>query len=326
MGDTEDIKTDDMPEEFDLTPDDAEADVHAVPQIDEEELAEPTATEEESPLVEEAEAPQEDEDVANEPEEDTPTEDIPEEFDLTPDSADSESDEANEEPPADEEVAEEEEEAETEAAEEEAEAETDEEADDEEEAEEEEEEESKADVSKPVKEKKYLYIKGRKIPLNIVIIVIGVFITLLVSVPLYFWIISDSAIVNISERSVDDSDDADDGDTPEETASYKKQYFYDIDLFKVPIKNDLFQSTGNPHFQIQMSFEVESEDILTELEGKVPILRDVIMSLISGRKISEVNSTLGKLKLKNDIRKHVNAFLEEGGVLEVYFTDFRYTL
>ncbi len=173
---------------------------------------------------------------------------------------------------------------------------------------------------KPPKSRKYIFIKGRKIPLNYLIAGFSVILALILAALLYFWLLTDSDMVRIKK-----ADEAKEGaKEPALAATLTKRYFMDIPHFIVTVVNDTDAANQVAYFKIAMSFELESEDMLLQLAEKMPRIRDSIVNVVTNKKVSEINITKGKLKLKDEIRKFVNSHLQNGQVTEVYFTEFVY--
>ena len=71
---------------------------------------------------------------------------------------------------------------------------------------------------------------------------------------------------------------------------------------------------------IQLEFTSAAE--VKKVEKDVPRLRDAIIQVLSSKTASEILTSEGKEKLKDEIRASVNSMIGEEKVLEVYFTEF----
>jgi flagellar basal body-associated protein FliL len=65
-----------------------------------------------------------------------------------------------------------------------------------------------------------------------------------------------------------------------------------------------------------------AQEFLTELEGKLPIINDAIITLLSTKSFDDVYTAEGKDILRNEIMQAVNSRLTEYHVIYVYFTEF----
>lgn len=60
----------------------------------------------------------------------------------------------------------------------------------------------------------------------------------------------------------------------------------------------------------------------SEVNSKVPILRDIIIQVLSSKQIEEIATRDGKERLKDEMVKAVNRALIDGQIKNVYFTTF----
>jgi len=73
-----------------------------------------------------------------------------------------------------------------------------------------------------------------------------------------------------------------------------------------------------------MNISVESiPDSFPSIESKQPQIRDAILMLASDYTVRELEGLDGKLRLRDDIHRRINAVLAPHKVLRVYYTDFR---
>ncbi len=81
---------------------------------------------------------------------------------------------------------------------------------------------------------------------------------------------------------------------------------------------------GEPQRSLQLEVNVEmlGEDGFEELIRLGPETRDKIVSLLSQKNFSELESIQGKLFLKDQIAQNINSNLKTGVVKEIYFTNF----
>lgn len=82
---------------------------------------------------------------------------------------------------------------------------------------------------------------------------------------------------------------------------------------------------GGDHFlKITVNLELSKAKGKTpeDLKEKVPQIRDAVIMTLSDKERDSVTPTKGREKLKDEIKKQVNASLGESDVQEVYFTNF----
>jgi flagellar FliL protein len=93
---------------------------------------------------------------------------------------------------------------------------------------------------------------------------------------------------------------------------------YTLDKFQV----NLLSNSGKRFLVTELQLEMESEEVLPELDTKKAVIRDHIISILSSKNIEEVSTPKGKDKLKDEIVSDVNSFLADGEIKNVYFTKF----
>jgi len=93
---------------------------------------------------------------------------------------------------------------------------------------------------------------------------------------------------------------------------------FPLDLFTV----NLLSESGRRYLKVEMNLELEGEELALELETKKPVLRDVIIRILSGKSLEEVSTIKGKETLKEEIVHDLNQRVKDGKIKNVYFTDF----
>ncbi|HEX5670334.1 MAG TPA: flagellar basal body-associated protein FliL [Sulfuricurvum sp.] len=93
---------------------------------------------------------------------------------------------------------------------------------------------------------------------------------------------------------------------------------FPLDLFTV----NLLSESGRRYLKVEMNLELEGEELALELETKKPVLRDVIIRILSGKSLEEISTIKGKEALKEEIVHDLNQRVKDGKIKNVYFTDF----
>lgn len=93
---------------------------------------------------------------------------------------------------------------------------------------------------------------------------------------------------------------------------------FPLDIFTV----NLLSESGRRYLKVEMNLELEGEELALELETKKPVLRDVIIRILSGKSLEEVSTVRGKETLKEEILSDLNQRIKDGKIKNVYFTDF----
>ena len=93
---------------------------------------------------------------------------------------------------------------------------------------------------------------------------------------------------------------------------------YPLELFTV----NLLSESGRRYLKVEMNLELDGEELQKELETKKPVLRDVIIRILSSKSLEEISTEKGKETLKEQIVSEINPHLKDGKIKNVYFVDF----
>lgn len=84
---------------------------------------------------------------------------------------------------------------------------------------------------------------------------------------------------------------------------------------------NLAGSRGQSIAKVSLEFEVDNDAVIKEIEKRKPQIRDVLITLLSGKTLDEISTVEGKDSLREEIRDTVNRFLSKGKIKRVLFTD-----
>lgn len=93
---------------------------------------------------------------------------------------------------------------------------------------------------------------------------------------------------------------------------------YPLDTFTVNLKSD----NGRRYLKVTMDLELSGQELTAELDNKTAVIRDRIIRILTSKTLEEVSSRKGKDKLTQQIKDSLNAMLDDGQILGVYFTEF----
>lgn len=93
---------------------------------------------------------------------------------------------------------------------------------------------------------------------------------------------------------------------------------FPLDLFTV----NLLSESGRRYLKVEMNLELEGEELAHELDTKVPLLRDIIIRILSSKSLEEISTVKGKETLKEQIISEINTRIKDGKIKNVYFVDF----
>jgi len=105
---------------------------------------------------------------------------------------------------------------------------------------------------------------------------------------------------------------------PKDTEALEIGPIYPLDPFTVNLK-----STGATRYlKCTINLEIDSPETQPELDKMKPLIRDIIIRILSSKTVPEISTAKGKEKLKEEIKKNLNAKLATGEIRNVYFTAF----
>ena len=91
---------------------------------------------------------------------------------------------------------------------------------------------------------------------------------------------------------------------------------------KDPFIVNLAKSDLKIYLKTTIGFEMDNDELGAEMGRKNLRIRDIIIALLSARTPQDVSEEVGKQNLKEDIIAEINATLEDGKILQVYFFEF----
>ncbi|QWK13332.1 MAG: flagellar basal body-associated FliL family protein [Aquificota bacterium] len=74
--------------------------------------------------------------------------------------------------------------------------------------------------------------------------------------------------------------------------------------------------------RVSITLELPDEKVRQEVEKRLPIIKDAIIDVISSKTSSFVKTPEGRENLRLELIKRINTILFEGGVRNIYFTEF----
>lgn len=93
---------------------------------------------------------------------------------------------------------------------------------------------------------------------------------------------------------------------------------YEMKDFTVNLLNE----GGRRYLRTKIDIEMNSENLMPELDKKNALVRDTIIQILSSKQIEEIATIDGKERLKDELVKAINRLLIDGQVKNVYFTNF----
>ena len=89
-----------------------------------------------------------------------------------------------------------------------------------------------------------------------------------------------------------------------------------------PFVVNLADPGGTRFLRAKMSLELKDEELLGKMDKLSFPVRDKILTILSSKKLQEINTVQGKTELRGQITTAVDGLLGKGAVKNVYFSDF----
>ncbi len=143
-------------------------------------------------------------------------------------------------------------------------------------------------------------------------IIIGVCVCMVLSAVI-FWLFMGG---NTSEPSLKV-----DAEPPEKSdASVDAGYsnIFSLGSYVVNLKD----SGGNRFLKVFIKLELSETVLKVELKQRAYEIRDLLIIYLSGKSMDEVQTSAGKISLRNGMIKRINQRLKTGKIKNLYFTEF----
>ena len=102
------------------------------------------------------------------------------------------------------------------------------------------------------------------------------------------------------------------------TEAKKEGVFKKLDPFIVNLSDE----EGGRYAKVEITLALSNKDAEKELEEKLPVIRDSIITIISMKKYNDLINPAGREALKREITMKLNTILTKGQVVDIYYTDF----
>ena len=85
---------------------------------------------------------------------------------------------------------------------------------------------------------------------------------------------------------------------------------------------NLADEGGKRYLRTTMQLELSDQEVVSEIETRLPQIKDSILMVLPTRKYRDVNTTEGKIALRDELIVKLNEFFSKGEVTNIYFTEF----
>ncbi len=92
----------------------------------------------------------------------------------------------------------------------------------------------------------------------------------------------------------------------------------DLGVFTI----NLADKGTDAYARIAITIELSNEKVKLEVDKRMPIIKDAVIDVISSKTSDFVRTPEGRESLRLELIKRLNIILVEGGVRNIYFTEF----
>ena len=85
---------------------------------------------------------------------------------------------------------------------------------------------------------------------------------------------------------------------------------------------NLADKGGNRYLRVTMDLELENTDLETDLQKRLPQVRDGILMILPSKSFDDISSVEGKIALRDEILTTLNGFFTQGKITNIYFKEF----
>lgn len=85
---------------------------------------------------------------------------------------------------------------------------------------------------------------------------------------------------------------------------------------------NLLSDSGRRYLKTTINLELRDEESAEELENKAPVIRDIMIRVLTSKTLEEIATAKGKDKLKDQLVNQINLRLRDAEVKNVYFVEF----
>jgi len=85
---------------------------------------------------------------------------------------------------------------------------------------------------------------------------------------------------------------------------------------------NLADKGGNRYLRVTMDLELGNPELETELNKRLPQVRDSVLMILPSKRFEDISSAEGKVALRDQIIEKLNGFLTQGKITNIYFNEF----
>jgi len=85
---------------------------------------------------------------------------------------------------------------------------------------------------------------------------------------------------------------------------------------------NLADEGGKRYLRVSIELELESQELTEEVEKRLPQVRDSILMILPTKTFNDINTTPGKIAVRDELIAAMNGIVKGGKIKNLYFTEF----
>jgi flagellar FliL protein len=85
---------------------------------------------------------------------------------------------------------------------------------------------------------------------------------------------------------------------------------------------NLADKGGSRYLRITMDLELGNAELESELNKRLPQIRDGILMILPSKRFEDISTVEGKIALRDEIMEKLNGLLAQGKITNIYFKEF----
>lgn len=85
---------------------------------------------------------------------------------------------------------------------------------------------------------------------------------------------------------------------------------------------NLADEGGKRYLRVSIELELESQELIEEIEKRLPQVRDSILMILPTKTYADINTTPGKIAVRDELLAAMNGIVKTGKINNLYFTEF----
>ncbi len=153
---------------------------------------------------------------------------------------------------------------------------------------------------------------------KLLIIIIAVFVLMMGMMGGGFFLLWKQMSATVAQVNQQNGTEEAEAEVEEEEEEVTIGPMYKMDTLIV----NLADRGGKRYLRLTMQFELSTQDLLEEIEKRLPQIRDSILMILPAKQYADISTTQGKTALRDELLSQVNGYLKTGAINTIYFTEF----